>query len=131
MLRFVIPLETPSKKNSRVFLKNGFNIPSKQYQRWHEKAKPYIFNQTEFLSGLGLGFTIPIEKEVRIKLTFYHGDQRRRDSDNGTSSILDLLQDCYILKDDCWQIVRALEILNYYDKGNPRCVIEITDFETN
>ena len=34
----IIPLETPSKKNSRITLKNGRTIPNKKYSEWHKKA---------------------------------------------------------------------------------------------
>ena len=42
-----------------------------------------------------------VTDRVRVSIAFHHGDLRRRDSDNGTSSILDLMVDCGILKDDC------------------------------
>ncbi len=58
-------------------------------------------------------------------MTFWHGDNRRRDSDNGASSVLDLLTDCKVIKDDKWQIVRLVEIRNFYEKSNPRCLVEI------
>ena len=58
-------------------------------------------------------------------MAFIHGDLRRRDSDNGTSSILDLLTDCGVIEDDNWQIVRELVIENGYEKGNPYCKVEI------
>lgn len=128
MIRFIIQGETPAKKNSRIFLKNGRNIPSKRYQEWHKQAREQILTQGLVQANDSFA-TMPIEKEVVIKLTFYHGDLRRRDSDNGTSSVLDLLTDCLILADDKWQIVRGLEVINYYEKGNPRCVIEISPFK--
>lgn len=126
MIRFVIQGETPAKKNSRIFLKNGRNIPSKRYQEWHKDAMGQISTQS-CLQAADAQF--PIEKEVAINLTFYHGDLRRRDSDNGTSSVLDLLTDCQILADDNWQIVRALRVVNHYEKGEPRCIIEIEPFK--
>ena len=134
MIRFIIQGETPAKKNSRIFLKNGRNIPSKRYQEWHKQAREQILSQglvqhEDMNSPTRNLPQYPISSEVTIKLTFYHGDLRRRDSDNGTSSVLDLLTDCQILADDNWQIVRGLEVLNYYEKGNPRCVIEISPFK--
>lgn len=121
MYRFIITGETPAKKNSRIVLKGGRNIPSERYRQWHTAAMIEVDSQ--------LKYEIPLEKEIRIKMTFYHGDNRRRDSDNGASSILDLLTDCNVIKDDKWQIVRALEIQNIYDKGNPRCLIEIDGYD--
>ena len=72
----------------------------------------------------------PIEQPVAITLSFFHGDKRRRDSDNGTSSVLDLLKDCSVIKDDNWEIVRIINVYNYYDKGHARCEIDIRPLET-
>ena len=123
MLRLTITGETPAKKNSRVVLRGGRNIPGARYRKWHAQAAREIESQL-LLTGSGEA-EFPIESEVRIKLTFWHGDNRRRDSDNGASSVLDLLTDCGVIRDDKWQIVRILETRNFLDKGNPRCVIEI------
>ena len=128
MIRFVIQGETPAKKNSRIVLKNGRNIPSKKYQEWHRDALEQLHRQAELQKDV-LFPMVPINDELSITLTFYHGDQRRRDSDNGTSSILDLLTDCGILKDDKWQIVREIKAINYYEKNEARCVIEIEPFK--
>ena len=63
------------------------------------------------LIGLLLGMIAEgIDYPVSITLTFYHGDQVRRDSDNQAASIMDLLQDAKVLADDRWQIVRILTI---------------------
>ncbi|WP_147612312.1 RusA family crossover junction endodeoxyribonuclease [Treponema pectinovorum] len=111
--------ETPAKKNSRIVLKNGRNIPSKRYKEWHEKAKKELKGQFQ---------REPIETKVFIKLTFHHKDNRRRDSDNGTSSIFDLLQDAGVLIDDRWQIIQSFKVLN--EKGeNAFCEIEIWERE--
>ena len=123
-MKFNLDGETPSKKNNRLFLKNGRNISNLHFQEWHRKAVAELFRQMleEPL------YHFPIDEEVEITLLFYHGDKRRRDSDNGASSILDTLVDAHILKDDNWQIVKALNIINDYDKGNPRCHIEIEPY---
>ena len=87
MYRFIITGETPAKKNSRIVLKNGRNIPSERYRKWHTEAMIEINSQLLLLKKEKEA--MPIEREIRIKMTFYHGDNRRRDSDNGASSILD------------------------------------------
>ena len=119
MLRFQILGETPSKKNSKIWTRSGKLIPSKAHQVWKEDA---------LLQLKGQSFDLPsfnIDHPVSVTLTFYHGDQVRRDSDNQAASIMDLLQDAKVLADDRWQIVRILNIYNHFDKGNPRCLIEI------
>ena len=115
-MKLTIYGETPSKKNSRITLKNGRTIPSKQYRDWHESAMLQLSAQCQLDK--------PIEKCI-ISMTFYHGDLRRRDSDNGATSVLDLLTDCGIIKDDNWQVVSQLNIKNEYDKGQPRVLIII------
>lgn len=118
MFKFVIEGETPAKKNSRIVnTKTGRSFPSKRYSEWHKNAVFQLVHQTR---------NIPqINEPCRISMTFVHGDLRRRDSDNGTSSILDLLTDCGVLKDDNWQIVQELSVKNSYSKGNPSCEVSI------
>jgi Holliday junction resolvase RusA-like endonuclease len=129
MLRFQILGETPGKKNSKIWTKSGKLIPSAKHQKWHTDAMLQITGQVSRLPKdewpYGAGHPDGIDYPVAITLTFYHGDQVRRDSDNQTSSIMDLLQDAKILADDRWQIVRILNIYNHFDKGNARCLIEI------
>lgn len=119
MYEFIIKGETPSKKNSRIVLKNGLNIPSKKYREWHETAVAQLLLQKRPEK--------PIESPVVILLEFVHGDLRRRDSDNGTSSIFDTLTDAGILADDNWQIVKQFTTKNTYSKNNPECRITILD----
>lgn len=118
---FEIHAETPAKKNSRITLRNGMTIPSKRYREWHKSAEKEIKTQKLPLS--------PLDSPVRVLLRFTHGDLRRRDSDNGTSSIMDLLVDVGILADDNWQIVRQIRVQNDYVKGEPKCEIVITEYE--
>lgn len=129
MIRFQIIGETPSKKNSKIWTKGHKLIPSKAYQAWHMDAGIQIASQLAVLTSHDFVFEAGqpggIDYPVSITLTFYHGDQVRRDSDNQAASIMDLLQDEKVLADDRWQIVRILNIYNHFDKGNPRCLIEI------
>ena len=115
---YTIHSETPAKKNSRITLRNGKTIPSAKYRQWHSFAMSELLLQKD-------RFAKPIDCPVKIKVHFVHGDLRRRDSDNGLSSILDLLQDCSILLDDRWEIVQEVEIKNSYSKNNPVAEIEI------
>ena len=130
MIRFQIIGETPSKKNSKVFTKGRhIPIPSKAHQKWHSDAMLQMQSQLAVLTSHDFVFEAGqlggIDYPVSITLTFYHGDNVRRDSDNQAASIMDLLQDANVLSDDRWQIVRILNIYNHYDKGNARCLIEI------
>lgn len=121
-MKLIIEGETPAKKNSKIRTRTGCMIPSKQYQAWHESALLQVRAMTIGHEAIGY--------PVIVSLSFFHGDMRRRDSDNGTSSILDLLVDAGVLKDDKWEIVRVLNVYNYYDKGHARCAISISQLET-
>lgn len=118
--KFLLTGETPSKKNSRIVLANGKNIPSKQYRQWHEGAYFLITAQKNHQK-----LYKPIECPVILEVHFTHGDYRRRDCDNGLSSICDLLVDSGVLKDDNWQIVTKCIVTNGYDKNNASCSIII------
>ena len=119
-----IPLETPSKKNSRVVdRRTGRTFPNKRFTEWHKAASLYVRQQNAHPMD-GWPFALYLE--------FPHGDRVRRDSDNGVSSILDLLVDCGVLQDDNWQIVSKIVTTNLYDKGNPGVqisIIPLTDAE--
>ncbi|MBQ1776589.1 MAG: RusA family crossover junction endodeoxyribonuclease [Acidaminococcaceae bacterium] len=121
MLRFQILGETPGKKNSKIWTRSGKLIPSAKHQKWHQDA------MLQLQSQIAIAKPETIDWPVSITLTFYHGDQVRRDSDNQAASIMDLLQDAKVLADDRWQIVRILNIYNHFDKGNARCLIEINE----
>jgi Holliday junction resolvase RusA-like endonuclease len=129
MLRFQILGETPGKKNSKIWTRSGKLIPSAKHQKWHQDAMLQMQSQLAVLTShdfvFEAGQPTGIDYPVAVTLTFYHGDQVRRDSDNQAASIMDLLQDAKVLADDRWQIVRILNIYNHFDKGNARCLIEI------
>ena len=119
-----IPLETPSKKNSRVVdRRTGRTFPNKRYTEWHKAASLYV-RQSHAHPLDGGPFALYLE--------FTHGDRVRRDSDNGVSSILDLLVDCGVLQDDNWMVVSKIVTTNLYDKGNPGVnisIVPLTDAE--
>lgn len=121
-LHFELKGETPAKKNSRITLRNGKTIPGKQYQQWHNDALKEIFSQKYKIPE---DVKLPIFSSVSISVTFVHGDKRRRDADNGLSSILDLLVDCNILSDDNWKIVENISVRNLYLTDAAGCYIEI------
>ena len=119
-----IPLETPSKKNSRVVdRRTGRTFPNKRYTEWHKAAALYVRQQHAHPLDDG---------PFALYLEFTHGDRVRRDSDNGVSSILDLLVDCGVLPDDNWMVVSKINVSNLYDKGNPGVnisIVSLTDAE--
>lgn len=118
IFEFKIHGETPSKKNNIKFSSHG-EYKSKRFREWHKMATVELLPQRPKEPA--------INYPVLIKMEFTHGDKRRRDSDNGTSSILDLLVDVGILADDNYSIVRDLEITNFYDKNKSQVKITICE----
>ena len=107
----------PSLKNSRnCFVRGGrmINIPSKQYSAFHKEALKHMPKSPR-----------NIEKVHSMKLDFWAPDKRAGDLDNKTASIMDLLVDANVLKDDNWYIVpRIILVFMGVDKENPR--VELT-----
>jgi Holliday junction resolvase RusA-like endonuclease len=122
MIKLTVYGETPSKKNSKIYTRGGRFIPSAAHREWYQGA---LIDLAVQLKKMGADRPERIEYPVAVCLTFYHGNNSRRDCDNQTSSILDLLQDARILADDRWQIVREITVRNRADKGHARCEIDI------
>lgn len=120
-MKFTLIGETPSKKNSRIMnTKTKRSFPNPRYVEWHDYAILQTRSQLQ-------GWKAPNPCSISVK--FIHADKRKRDSDNGLSSILDMLKDNGTIEDDCWEIVRHTETWNDYEKGNARCEIEITEYK--
>ena len=116
---FKIIGETVSKKNNNKFNSKCKRMyKTKGYIDWYNDAVIQLRSQTKVKL---------IEHPVEIHMRFVHGDKRRRDSDNGQTSILDLLVHEGVIADDNWFIARRLIVENDYEKGNPYCIITIKD----
>lgn len=107
----------PSKKNSRVSTRSGRNFPSKDFYDWQADAIQQVRMQTKER------FYTP----VRIDFTLYFGTLGKADSDNKRTSILDMLVEAFVLKDDNWLDVPKDSTECYYRKGEPGAVVKITE----
>ena len=126
MIRFTIPGDCPSKKNSRRIAyrrsRFGFNrmilLPGDHHEKW----------KNEVITELDVESIAPdpIGKVKEIELIFYPKTNRKADLSNKAESIMDLLVDVDILEDDNWTIVPRL-ILRFgkSDKINPRVEVII------
>lgn len=84
----------PSKKNNRVVLKNGVNIPSKEFRLWYRRH----IGQFKDIQRKHKTFSCP----VSVSLGISFGDRRRRDLDNALTSVMDLIKDSGLIIDDDW-----------------------------
>lgn len=107
----------PSKKNSRINLKSGVSIPSKDFATWQNDSLKVVRTQTRER------FFNPVSMEVII----YFGSDTRADLDNRLTSILDMLVDALVLRDDKWQDVPAIALQAEYRPRNPGAFIRITE----
>ena len=111
----------PSKKNSRIIICRGKYptiLPSKSYKDWHEAE---MWNLKKHKPEA------PIEK-CEIVCDFYFPNLRRHDLTNIAESILDLLVDALILKDDSWTVVEGVLLYGCgVDKESPRVEVEINE----
>lgn len=118
VLTFILDGEVPAKKNSKVLNTKTCRIfPNKTYRIWHDAALVQLLSQWD---------KIAVSGPCTINVSFTHGDKRRRDSDNGLSSVLDLIVDAGIISDDNWRVVPQITVKNDYQKGNAKAVIKIT-----
>lgn len=114
---FVLDGNIPSKKNSRINLKSGVSIPSKDFATWHKNAIREVMTQTR------ARFFNPVAMEVLL----YFGTDGRADQDNKLSSILDMLVDACVLTDDKWQNVPQISLQAEYRPRRPGAFVRITD----
>ena len=116
-MRLVIPGRIPSKKNSRnIFRRDGriFNIPSKEYERWHQNAGLHLLGKKAH------------DDVKMVELRFFMPDIRKTDLTNKAESIMDLLVDSKILFNDSWQCVPEIHLIaEGVDRKNPRVEIRI------
>lgn len=107
----------PSKKNSRINRGDGVSFPSKRYVEWEQSAILQTRLQTRHR------FFEPVCVEVII----YFGTKTRADLDNRLTSILDMLVECLVLRDDKWQDVPRMAVQAEYRKGKPGAFVRITE----
>lgn len=120
MVELQLKGNVPSKKNSRVRTRSGASIPSKAFKDWQDSALWQVRQQTRER------FVKPVAVEVIV----YFGTNVRADLDNRVTSILDMLVEAIVLRDDKWQDVPRISAQAEYRKGNPGAFIRITELDT-
>jgi hypothetical protein len=107
----------PSKKNRVRFGAHG-TYHDKTFTTWHKQAVLQLAPQWTIHPWISHA------KEVSISFTYEA--LRAKDLTNCAESIMDLLVDVYILKDDSFKIVPHLVLNGVYCKGESKTTIRIT-----
>lgn len=111
----------PSKKNSRINRGDGMSFPNKKFVDWQKYALQQVRLQTRHR------FFTPVSAEVII----YFGTRGRADLDNRLTSILDMLVESLVLRDDKWQDVPLMQVQAEYRKGKPGAFVRIAELATD
>lgn len=111
-----IPFETVPKKNSRINTSSGRSFPSLRYKEWHRKAINYVFIYKNRIKDS--------DYPISLEVTFQHSDKRHRDLDNQLSSILDLLKDALVIKDDSCIYINEIYLRASNGKES-KCLLKI------
>lgn len=119
-LKIEIMIPPRTKKNSQqIVIVRGRPIimPSKLYKEYEKDCRAYIPKIEK-----------PIDYGVNIKCTYYMPTRRKCDLTNLLEATDDILVHYGILEDDNYSIIVGHDGSRvYYDKENPRTIIEIEE----
>lgn len=118
-VELVLEGNVPSKKNSRAHTRSGISVPNNKFIQWQNDALKQVRLQTRHR------FYNPVSIEVII----YFGTRGRADLDNRLTSILDMLVEGLVLRDDKWQDVPLMQAQAEYRKNQPGAFIRLTELE--
>ena len=109
----------PSKKNSKQIVCRGKYpkvLPSAKFAEWHDRAMEELE-----VSDTPKAMIEHCEIDMYIRFP----DKRKADLTNKAESVMDLLVDYGILKDDAWQVVHTLRLFGDYSKEGAGVTVKI------
>ena len=121
--RYVFRGEVASKKNSKVLARvkgRPMLLPSRKYQEWEKRAR---------LAIMAEGRPAEPFKAARISMVIFHGDMLKRDSNNATQGVQDVLVDMGVLEDDNWMVIGTPEVVHMVDVEDPRLEVTVEESE--
>ena len=117
-LQFVLTGRIPSKKNSRVTnRKTGRSFPSKDYVAWHKDAEMQLLvtrTPRKLLADL-----------VAVVMIIFFPDNRIADLTNKAESIMDLLVDMRVIRNDNWQNTGPVLIVPAMSSRSPGAIVDL------
>lgn len=117
-MKFTIPLQPITKKNSQKIVRAGrfYKVVQSDRYRQYEKDCGVFIPKVE----------TPIDYPVNVKALYFRGDRRRVDLNNLHAALHDILVKYGVLKDDNFKIIVSTDGSRvFYDKENPRTEVEI------
>lgn len=112
--RYVFRGEVASKKNSKVLARvkgRPMLLPSRKFQEWEKRAR---------LAIMASGRPVEPLKAARLSMVIYHGDMLRRDTNNATQGVQDVLVDMGVIEDDNWMVIGSPDVVHAIDVEDPR-----------
>lgn len=116
-IEFRLEGNVPSKKNQRINTKDGLSFASKAFTDWQKTAIVECRRQSRHR------FFAPVSIEVMI----YFATLGKADIDNRLTSILDMLADALIIRDDKWESVPLMKVEAAYRPKQPGAFIRIEE----
>ena len=117
-LRFTIPLDPTTKKNSQQIVQvhgRPVVIQKKRYKEYEKAAGEYLPKLKR-----------PIDEPVVVKAVFFRGTRHRVDKVNLEQALNDILVKYGVLADDNRDIIASTDGSRvFYDKANPRTEVTI------
>jgi Holliday junction resolvase RusA-like endonuclease len=123
IFRYVFRGEVASKKNSKVLARvkgRPMLLPSRKYQEWEKMAR---------LAIIAEGRPAEPMKAARLSMVIYHGDMIKRDSNNATQGVQDVLVDMGVIQDDNWMVIGTPEVSHMVDVQDPRLEVTVEESE--
>lgn len=118
-VELVLEGNVPSKKNSRINLRSGVSVPSNKFVQWQNDSIMEVRRQTRER----------FYKPVQIELIIYFATLGKADLDNRLTSILDMLVEALVLRDDKWQDVPLMKVQAEHRPRKGGAFIRITELE--
>lgn len=121
--RYVFRGEVASKKNSKVLARvkgRPMLLPSKKYMAWEKMARIAI---------MAAGRPERPLEAARLSMVIYHGDMVKRDSNNATQGVQDVLVNMGVLEDDNWMVIGTPEVSHMVDVEDPRLEVLVEESE--
>lgn len=95
------------------------SFPSKKFVQWQDTAMRQVRIQTRER----------FYKPVSIEVIIYFATLARADLDNRLTSILDMLVECVMLRDDKWQDIPLMKVQAEHRPRKPGAFIRIIELD--